>query len=364
MDILESIAANLSAARAEASTAPVTETVKDVAPTPAAEPVVAPVIEKAPDPKEVIIKDETILDTPPPSISDDDRAYLDSLKDESNSFVSKPSDLVADKKTDIPEGQQQSQVKFNIDDEKINPYVAKAKEYESLLQDPFFKAFTEFRKGGGEDIRSFAKNIAGRDVDSLSPEDVYREDIKLLGITEEQIADEMDRFDLLSPVEKLRLTNPIKQALKKQQEESVKSFSMPVNKNAERQALAAQTAVPELNDTIVNMVGKKYSALTITPEMGEEIKGYVMSHTEQKFDNEGNFTGYDIKESIDTAVFKLYKKKLLKATAEAAAANAIDEAYRSRQRPSRVDEPGGGTPAPARSISDAVRGVTNNKWGN
>lgn len=365
---LESIAANLKSGRDAA-----------IASNPPAEPIkapvetTAPVIANAEPPKEVPVKEvvkdvvvnkEPVKEIPvdkdkepdsPAPIAQEDLDFLNSLNDEpAKGDDTNPSkDKKETDKTSTP---------VDYDDEKSNPYVSKAKEFDKLSSDPFFKSFLEFRKNGGENIKDFAKNLIGVDYDAMSPEEIYRKDIELLGVTQEAIDEEMEMFDNLSPIEKLRKTNPIKNALKKQQEESIKPISMPVNENAQRRAQAAQTAIPELNDTVSDMVGKKYSALTITPEMGEEITKYVMSRTHEKFDSNGDFIGYDIKESIDAAVYKLYKNKMFKAIADASAARAKDEAYKERQRPNNVNEPSGGAPRPTRDLGDALKGITNGKW--
>jgi hypothetical protein len=236
----------------------------------------------------------------------------------------------------------------------------KATEYEQLLADPFFKAFVDYRKNGGTDIATFAKNIIGEDVSKLSDVDLYKRDLQSIGdISPEDIDEEIESFNLKSKIEQKRITNPIREQLKKQQEEAVKNFSVAPNQNIEIRKQAAQVAAKELDTSVQALIGSKYNALYITPEMGENIKNFVNNQSAtSKYDDKGNFVGFDIADSIETAIFKLYKKNLQKATYALGKTQGMAEVLKERQRPNDNNTSLSNTiPASQMSVKEAAKQI-------
>lgn len=251
------------------------------------------------------------------------------------------------------------------DEDYVRPYKEKATAYDEIEKDPLSKAFIEFRKKGGSDINQFVKELGIVDVERMTPEQIFEADTKSLGLSEDGLAEEMERFNSLSEAQKLRETNPIKKQMIQDRDEKIKTFSAGVNKEAQAQEAfmneAASVGKKVLGETLSKMEGKKYKGLLITSEMANEIKDYVSNNTVPKIEN-GKFTGYDIEKSVRMAVLDKYEKQLLMANHQMGKTFGMDKALKLRLRPNRVESGTGGTPRLEITKKESVEAETDKLW--
>ena len=305
-------------------------------------------------------KDAEIKDADIDAIDED---ALEELSDEDRAYM----DEISGKKEKNPEGKKEVTKDKVKDAEDIAPLKQKASEYEKILADPLTKAFLDFRKEGGQDLAEFSKKIGISDVGSLTPEQLYEQDLKgMPELSEDEVADEMAKFQDLSKVEKLRLTKDIKSKLFAERDEKLKTFSVNVNKEAEAYKAFEQQAiskgVTELGDVLTKMEGKKYKGLTVTPEMANEIRQYVTQNTVVKLNEDGSFIGYDIEKSVSNAMKINYGDDMIKVAAKMAKAYGMDKALKLRQRPNKMDSTSNQIPIAQKDIKDYAKDAGNDQW--
>ncbi len=247
-------------------------------------------------------------------------------------------------------------------EEKYRPYKEKASEYEAVLADPMAKAFIEYLKSGKRDPNEFAKEAGFINIESLSPEQIMEQDFRNEGLTADEIAQELEAFEALSPYEKKKRTNSVKAELIQKRDEKLKTFTAGTEKVQAVQQQAVKMGMAQLNDLIPKMESKKYEGLLITPEMANSIKQYVISHPEPSFDEKGQFVGYDIKESISTAVTKLYKNEWKKSLVELGRTIGADKTLTARIRPNKKVATSAVAPVSQKSFEDIAQERADKQW--
>lgn len=247
-------------------------------------------------------------------------------------------------------------------EEKYRPYKEKATEYESVLADPMAKAFIEYLKSGKRDPNEFAKEAGFINIESLTPEQVMEQDFRNEGLTSEEITQELEAFENLSPYEKKKRVNSVKAELIQKRDEKLKTFTAGTEKVQAVQQQAVKMGMAQLNDLIPKMESKKYEGLLITPEMANSIKQFVISHPEPSFDENGQFVGYDIKESISTAVTKLYKNEWKKSLVELGRTLGADKTLTARIRPNKKVATSAIAPISQKSFEDIARERADKQW--
>lgn len=278
-------------------------------------------------------------------LSKEDQDYINSLSDDEEHSTESPLEVVA------------------INDEykeKYETVQSKVKEYEATLSHPLIEALSEFIKSGHEDITEFAKQVGGVDPTTLTIEDLYR----MQGVDEgfegeeleDAIAEEMDSFNSLTPMQKRAKEKELRSLYKSSTDERLKNFSASIKeKNAAEQSkyMEMETAAnTELNEITEKMKGQKWKSILVDETMISQIKQVVptLAVALGKFDDNKNFVGFDIKEGIDMAMWKLYGKQLLKSTFDIGRTSGFDEAMKERTR--TVVTPTGNSPAVLTSSAD------------
>lgn len=279
------------------------------------------------------VVEEKEVEVQAPKVDDETKSYLDSLmkEDESEKKETKSKDK-SDKDSSSKE----------VADTK---YLEKAKQYDELLSDPVLKAFVEFKKSGKSDPREFAEMVAGVDSSKMTSRQVYEHQLKTGGYNSEEIENELADFDSMSKIKQDNFVKPFRAEIEVKNQEKLKTFSSHNEAQqkfyAEEQKFQKQIidkATNELNTTIEKMVGKKYEALSVTSDMAESIRDYVLNtYTEPIVDDKGKVVDYNIQSSIDIAMYKLYGKKMKKAIAEAAKAQGMEEVLKARLRPNKTE---------------------------
>lgn len=287
-------------------------------------------------------------------LTDDERLFVSSLSDDNpdpdddrgDKFVGSPPDVV--------------ELKQKYDDLQV-----KVKEYESVLEDPLVSAFTEFVKSGNTDVNEFAKQVGSLNFGEMSVEDMYRMRAQEMGFGEDDLEDavfeQMDKFNSMTRIEKKDEETKLKSIYKSQSAERLKSFTEKVaNKRSEEQARVAaivQSADAELEDTLSKMKGGRWKSLAIDEPMVNNIREAIpaLAPLMGKFDDKNQLIGFDVKEGVEMAIWKLYGKQLLKSTFDIGRTSGFEEAMKDRIRPSARPGVAAGPAAAARTESEDVK---------
>ena len=310
-------------------------------------PVVEEVVVETPVVVEEAPKVEVVAEvTTESKLSKEDQDYIASLTD-----------------TPVEADETTTEVVVVKDDykEKYETVQSKVKEYEATLSHPLIEALSEYIKAGNEDITEFAKQVGGVDPTTLKIDDLFR----MQGIEEgfegedleDAIAAEMEAFEALTPIARRAKEKELRSLYKSSADERLKNFSASIKeKNAAEQSKymeMEQAANIELNEITEKMKGQKWKSILVDEAMINQIRQVVptLAVALGKFDDNRNFVGFDIKEGIDMAMWKLYGKQLLKSTFDIGRTSGFDEAMKERTR--TVVTPTGNSPAVLATSTDS-----------
>lgn len=300
--------------------------------------------------KETITSEKKIEDF---EFDDDTKSFLNDIyKEEDNE----------EKEVESPELKRVSAKRIAEIEDKYKPYMEKATEYESVLNDPLTKAFIEFRKSGGNDPNEFIKQTGVVDIEGMTPEQLIEVDMKNSGLTPDEITDEMERFKELSTYEKKKLTKSVKDDLSRTRDEKLKAFTGKSEQGQRVYQEAIKRGTQELDSVIQTMEGKKYKGLLITPEMAKSIRQDVMRNSVPRLDEKGQFIGFDISESIRRAVILNYDEQRSKSLIEIGKTIGADKTLTARIRPNKKEAGTAVIPITQKTVEDAGRAVSDRFW--
>jgi hypothetical protein len=251
------------------------------------------------------------------------------------------------------------------DDARYQEYIQKAQAYEQLTSSDTFKALDEFIRSGKSDPLEFLSERIGSNPSNLTPIQLKEISLKELGLTAEEITEELDEFKELSPAKQKVQTAPILENLTNKRNEKLKAFSAnhkPTqqidHEEQSRYQGVLKATLTTLDDKIENSLrGKKYDELLITPAMADNIKAEVMQNSYPVYDKQGKITGYNLDKAISAAVFGLYGSELKKAFTDRAILAGYDAVIKSRNNPSKEGAATGGvipTQSDAQKLADAT----------
>jgi len=288
-----------------------------------------------------------------PHIEDDVRSFIQDLDKDDSAEEKKSTKSESKSEKKSPEKEESDYSK----------YIEKAKEYESLLSNPIAKAFVDQLSTGELDIRKFADEIAGVDVKKMSSRELYEHHLKNGGYSTEDIDNELSDFDSWSKIKQDAFVKPFRSEIEAKNQEKLKAFSSKIESNRAAQIEAQKQqekvfkdAMSELSESVKKLSGKRYNSLLITPEMAESIQDYVMNqNAEREYDEKGNISKVNIQSSIDTAIWKLYSKKMMKSLADSSKALGMEEVLKQRVRPNKTDVSNANHAAPSDDAASAVK---------
>lgn len=239
-------------------------------------------------------------------------------------------------------------------EEKYKAELEKAKEYDTITSIPAVKALTEFFKSGKTDLNEFIKEAGIENVDKKSSVEIFEQSLKDAGYAEDVIASEVEEFKDLSVVKQDMHVKPIREQMKKAQEEKLRNFTAGVPQvdtaEVQRFETVKQTTLTNLNKSVNDLKGKKYDGvLEITEEMIPHIIEEAKQYSKPVFED-GKVVGYDLKTGIKAAINTLYDKQIKKALITQTQTEAFMEWYRKRTRPDTNEN---STQAPA--VGDGVK---------
>lgn len=247
---------------------------------------------------------------------------------------------------------------------KYQEIESKLQEYETTLSDPLIAAFAEFVKAGNTDVNEFAKQVGEFSVGEMDIEDMYRARAVEMGFEgddlDDAVMEQLDKYNSMTRLERKDEENKLKSLYKSQSAERLKSFTEKItNQKLEEQQRMneiASKADKELDEVLNKMKGQRWKSLLIDESMANNIKETIpaMAPLMAQLDDKNRLTGFDVKEGIEMAIWKLYGKQLLKSTFDIGRTAGFDEAMKERIRPSSTTGSSASPAVPGNSLKENI----------
>jgi hypothetical protein len=197
--------------------------------------------------------------------------------------------------------------------QKLQEMEQKVAQAEAVLNDPLIDGYLKFKQSGNGSFRDYMKSFElDKDYDAMSDKEIYKMSVNGLGLTEDEIEYEMDRFDDLSPVQKKLETRKMREDLKKQQEERIKNVAFQTSEQSVEQQKRMQETQKKNHEQFVgltrSMVNKGYYGLNLTEDMTKAIHDHVISGKIGFVNADGTV---NVNKMFDFAAWDLFKKDVL-----------------------------------------------------
>ena len=197
--------------------------------------------------------------------------------------------------------------------QKLQEMEQKVAQAEAVLNDPLVDGYLKFKQSGNGSFRDYMKSFElDKDYDAMSDKEIYKMSVNGLGLTEDEIEYEMDRFDDLSPVQKKLETRKMREDLKKQQEDRIKNVAFQTSEQSVEQQKRMQETQKKNHEQFVgltrSMVNKGYYGLNLTEDMTKAIHDHVISGKIGFVNADGTV---NVNKMFDFAAWDLFKKDVL-----------------------------------------------------
>ena len=197
--------------------------------------------------------------------------------------------------------------------QKLQEMEQKVAQAEAVLNDPLIDGYLKFKQSGNGSFRDYMKSFElDKDYDAMSDKEIYKMSVNGLGLTEEEVEYEMDRFDDLSPVQKKLETRKMREDLKKQQEDRIKNVAFQTSEQSVEQQKRMQETQKKNHEQFVgltrSMVNKGYYGLNLTEDMTKAIHDHVVSGKIGFVNADGTV---NVNKMFDFAAWDLFKKDVL-----------------------------------------------------
>lgn len=198
-------------------------------------------------------------------------------------------------------------------DEQLQIMQQKVQQAEAILNDPLIDGYIKFKQSGDGSFRDYMKSFEfDKDYDAMSDKEVYKMSINNLGLSEEELEYEMDRFDDLSPAQKKIEVRKMREDLKREQEERIKNVAFGSSQQSAERQKQMQEVQKRNHEQFVgltkSMVNKGYYGLNLTEEMTKAIHDHVVSGKIGFVNADGTV---NVNKMFDFAAWDLYKKDVL-----------------------------------------------------
>lgn len=198
--------------------------------------------------------------------------------------------------------------KLRKQDEAV--YAAKLKKIEDVENTPAFQIISKALDEGKDPMEAI-RAVAVDNISNLTPKDLFMKDLEKYkdSLTEDEFAEEVEKFEGKSKLEQIKATESIKAELTNAREAELAKFK-PVAKetklNPELQEKVTKFDT-ELENMLSNLDGKTINGVTFTPAVLNKIEE-TLAHghisPDMYIDENGNF---DAGEAIELAVLKHYR---------------------------------------------------------
>ncbi len=205
---------------------------------------------------------------------------------------------------------------------------AKLDEYESFLRDPEMEAIIAAKKSG-KNLFDFIEEIKPVDYSKLSPSELNEIRLKRLGVTDDEIKEAMEIFNELPKWEQIEKVASVKTSLEQEQGERLKKFPKDVARQTEARNNLIKKAELDLDKKLDSILEKEMYGLKITENEQKVIRETALNGR-AFFKEDGSL---DAEETIDYALWKNFKKEIVRANITKARASAMEETFKERVRP-------------------------------
>ena len=197
--------------------------------------------------------------------------------------------------------------------QRLQEMEQKVQQAESVLSDPLIEGYLKYKESGNGNFREYLKSFElDKDYDTMSDKDIYKQGVSKLGLTEEELEYELDRFDDLSPAQKKMEARKMREELKREQEDRIKNVAFEKNQQTAEQQRRMQEIQKKNHEEFVgltkNMTGKGYYGLDLTEDMTKAIHDHVISGKIGFVNQDGTV---NVKKMFDFAAWDLFKKDVL-----------------------------------------------------
>lgn len=197
--------------------------------------------------------------------------------------------------------------------EQLQIMQQKVEQAESILSDPLIDGYLKFKQSGNGNFRDYLKSFElDKDFDAMPDKEIYKMSVNGLGLTEEELEYEMDRFDDLSPAQKKLEVRKMREDLKREQENRLKNVAFETSQQSVEQQKRMQEVQKRNHEQFVgltkSMVNKGYYGLNLTEEMTKAIHDHVVSGKIGFVNADGTV---NVNKMFDFAAWDLFKKDVL-----------------------------------------------------
>lgn len=197
--------------------------------------------------------------------------------------------------------------------EQLQIMQQKVEQAEAVLNDPLIDGYLKFKQSGNGNFRDYLKSFElDKDYDAMPDKEIYKMSVNGLGLTEEELEYEMDRFDDLSPAQKKLEVRKMREDLKREQDNRLKNVAFETNQQSVEQQKKMQEVQKRNHEQFVgltqSMVNKGYYGLNLTEEMTKAIHDHVISGKIGFVNADGTV---NVNKMFDFAAWDLFKKDVL-----------------------------------------------------
>jgi hypothetical protein len=197
--------------------------------------------------------------------------------------------------------------------EQLQVMQQRVEQAEAVLNDPLIDGYLKFKQSGNGNFRDYLKSFElDKDYDAMSDKEIYKMSVNGLGLTEEELEYEMDRFDDLSPAQKKLEVRKMREDLKREQDNRLKNVAFETNQQSVEQQKRMQEVQKRNHEQFVgltqSMVNKGYYGLNLTEEMTKAIHDHVISGKIGFVNADGTV---NVNKMFDFAAWDLFKKDVL-----------------------------------------------------
>ena len=197
--------------------------------------------------------------------------------------------------------------------EQLQIMQQKVEQAEAVLNDPLIDGYLKFKQSSNGNFRDYLKSFElDKDYDAMPDKEIYKMSVNGLGLTEEELEYEMDRFDDLSPAQKKLEVRKMREDLKREQDNRLKNVAFETNQQSVEQQKKMQEVQKRNHEQFVgltqSMVNKGYYGLNLTEEMTKAIHDHVISGKIGFVNADGTV---NVNKMFDFAAWDLFKKDVL-----------------------------------------------------
>lgn len=212
---------------------------------------------------------------------------------------------------------------------------AELTELEKMTQDPRYQTLLDMYKAGKDPIEEI-KKLATTDPATMTPEQLYAEEIKKYDyLSEEKLEEMRENFRELPETEQIEKTHATREKLKAEHAQQLERLK-PDNSQQVLLQQKVEKADKEFNTLWEELPGQEYMGLELSPERIATVRKFLGENPGfVAYTPTGDF---DVKTMTEFAIFQNYKKDIVGAIANRAKASAKKEVLTARTNPDKKDK--------------------------